>query len=501
MLLWVITLVIIPLALVSLVNYYQAQKIITDQIYVTFDVLIDSLRTQMVIMIESLKSRVRDFTSDRALITLLSDVRSHPDRGQAVADLNKHVLRDKALAKADIYDILVFNGTGALIASSYGEPGALKPDPRYFDHGRKELTVLSDWAPEGKALLSISAPVIDIARGDFMGVITVRFRLSGFDTLPENQTAKALGLYGDAEHPEVRARLFIADASKKIAAASSESLVGTSVAIDPVERAFGEGKERTGEFIGIYGQERLGASVIVHEPRWVLVISISKNQVFRDVRSFMVLALLRIGGGLILVIVLSVLISKRIAQPVLDIAAAAERISHDHWDERVAVKDKKGEIVQLAHAFNDMVEKLQASFRSLDHNRLLSEKIFETNPSGLAVLDGTRHVRLANKRFFDLLETGPEATLNRQLDDALRVPGATEELARRLAKSPGGISIDWFVRRPGHSNKTLKLTAAAVPDGEEVILVIEEVASDPPDRARDVPGSSGGQCATTSGKC
>lgn len=347
MLKWVATLVIIPLGFISYINYYQARQIITGQIYTTLNASADSLRRDLVSFLESKKKRAIDFTHDKFLRETLAELNQHPELTDHVTALKQHLVIDKIPLDEDIYDILVFNGKGRLASSTHGVLKGVQIDPEYFSLGQKGVAFKSIKNIDGERLFSVSAPVVSVATEEFLGVITIRFNASSIDNILKDEAKRLYGAQSDIDNIEEQIRILIVDRTKTIVAGSSELFLGKIVNIEPVEYAFDSRKKMTGEFTGIFGKDRLGASMFLREPDWVLVTSVSKDKVFLPVRRFMIIAFLRISIGIGLVIILTLVIARRISNPILDVSNTADRIAKGHWDERVVVKDKKGRLPGL----------------------------------------------------------------------------------------------------------------------------------------------------------
>jgi PAS domain S-box-containing protein len=472
MLKWVATLVIVPLGLISYINYYQAKQIITGQIFNTLNVSADSLKRDLNSFLESKKKRAIDFTHDKFLRETLAELNQHPELTEHVTALKQHLAIDKIPLDEDIYDILVFNGKGRLASSIHGVLKGVQIDPEYFSLGQKGVAFKSIKNIDGERLFSVSAPVISVATEEFLGVITICFKASSIDNILRDEAKRLYGARSEIDDSEERVRILIVDRTKTIIAGSSESFLGKTVNIEPVEYTFDSRTKMTGEFTGIFGKDRLGASMFLREPDWVIVASVSKDEVFLPVRRFMLIAFLRISIGIVLVIILTLVITQRIAKPILDVSDAADRIAKGHWDERVVVKDKKGEIARLANAFNEMAETLQKSFRAIRHSERLKENIIAIIPSGLIVLNRAFEVLSVNKSFCEMFGVTFHDVIGKPIDDMLREIGVSKEGRDAIAHKDCISDFECECVSPKNGKMILKLSLTNMQDLEEVILLV-----------------------------
>lgn len=475
MLLGVLTLVIIPLGLVSLITYYQARKILVEQIYTTLNVTSDSLRRELTLFLESKEKRAREVVSYRFLREILRKVNKHPERPDLIAELNRYLAIEKAPLDPDIYDILVFNKEGKLISSTHKELKGIKIDNEYFSKARQGVTFKSVENINGERLFDVSAPIIDTEKGEFLGVAAVRFKASAIDNILIDGARRLWGAATVGDESEWR-RIIVVDQNKIIIASASAFFLGRPVDIEPVNRAFGSRLEMTGEFVGILGKDRLGASLLFEEVGWVLVASVSKKEILSPVMKYLHIGFLRIGIGVIAVIILTLLIAKRIAKPILDISDTADRIAKGHWDERVIVKDKKGEIARLANAFNEMVEKLQNSFHAIGHSERLKENIISTIPSGLLVLNNAFEVLSVNKSFCKMFDVTLHEVMGKPIDKVLAAIGISREGRNAIAHKDCFSDFKCDCDSPKKGKMILKLSLTKVEESEEVILLFDNIS-------------------------
>lgn len=476
MLLWVSTLVIVPLGAVSLLNYYQARQVITAQIFTSFNIIIDSLRTKVDTHLQGKKDFTLGIAASPHLRELLAD--SRLNRGGTRSEIRRFLMHDKVPLDPDIFDVIVLDRSGNFLASTRSDAAALV-HADYFASGSLGLALKSVERRDRERVFSVSVPVSDRHTQRLLGVVTVLFRASSIDLLLRSEAERLWGELNVGRDFEDRGRIFVVDNDKSVIMSSSESLLGRIIEIEPIDIAFGSKSEKIGEFTGIFGRDRLGASIIFRDPGWVLILSISKDVVFSPVREFMLIALLRVCLGLVLVLVLTLLIAKNIANPIKSMAETAKDIAGGHWDRRVIVREKKGEISLLANAFNDMVTNLQRLFRELKHSEHFSGKILDTIPSGLAVIDRHGTIVSHNRRFAEIVGDRGRESAERTVGEILFALGGTTELSEKLMTAAAlkqSFRDRIVIMSPdGLPASTLDLRLDGIDDEDESILVVNEI--------------------------
>jgi len=225
----------------------------------------------------------------------------------------------------------------------------------------------------------------------------------------------------------------------------------------------------------LHRKDRLGASLYLEKPGWVVIASVSKDEALSPVLQIVHIGFFRIGIGVVAVMILTLIIARRIARPILHVANTAERITEGHWDERVVVKYKKGEIARLARAFNEMVETLQKSLRALRHSERLKENIIAIIPSALLVLDRSFKVNSVNKGFCEMFDMTIHEVVGKPVDDVLKETGISTERRNAIAHGDCFLDLECECRSPKKGKMVLKLSLTDMQDVEEVVLVIENI--------------------------
>jgi nitrogen fixation/metabolism regulation signal transduction histidine kinase len=208
---------------------------------------------------------------------------------------------------------------------------------------------------------------------------------------------------------------------------------------------------------------------------------------------------------------LALYLSKQITRPVEALADAMDEIAAGDYRQRVNLSATE-ELGDLVGSFNQMAADLEqsrrladsstlqlsAANRSLEERRRELERILETIPSGVAVLDAGRRVLQVNRAFLELFAAARPAT-GAQLQPgstAQQLPGSpaqqleeilpleiTEEIIRlsRRAQRMGVAGAELELRPAGaeQAARSLSVTIAVLELGADrrgSILVVEDVS-------------------------
>ena len=145
---------------------------------------------------------------------------------------------------------------------------------------------------------------------------------------------------------------------------------------------------------------------------------------------------------------LALFLSKQITRPVEALADAMDEIADGKLDKRVSV-DSSGEMAELVAAFNHMAqdletsrhmaessrEQLSAANQALEERRRELETILETIPSGVATLDKSGAILLANRAFAALIGHRDDSNLSGRQIETLFPADCSDDLARVIRRS------------------------------------------------------------------
>lgn len=156
--------------------------------------------------------------------------------------------------------------------------------------------------------------------------------------------------------------------------------------------------------------------------------------------------LVSVPVAVLLSILLSLVLTRIISRPISEIAAAATRLKQGHFDERVT-RVPKGELGQLALAFNEMAAKLQNYYQNLEatikertKDLYTSEKKYRTlvdhAPAGVFVTNLKGEILFANDRLAVILgSTAADQIIGTIARDYYAIPEDRDEFLRQLKQN------------------------------------------------------------------
>ena len=433
MLFWTVVLVIIPLGITSLVVFYKGRQIVIDQAHSTLRTTASGIAAQILSLLDDKENRVLAFSSDEFIISSLEKINRQPKRTDPAAALNRYLKKEKAHIDRDILDIFVFDKEGKPVASTNSErleKGLV--EPAYFIGGKKGTFVETIDSLFGERHFTVSMPITGKPKNSFLGVISGSFKASAIDDILTGRIAKMRGAETVVENIINRqGKMYIVDKDKTVISSGTPELFGVSADTGIVNRTLSTGKEIVMEFTGMDGGVKIGASTYI-EPGWAIIVSLPKKEVFAPVDKLALGAFPFILGGIMVVIMLTVVISRRITESASKVADAAGRIANGNLGEQIKIEGRVDELSQIGIAFNAMAVKLQRSFQSLKEKeeRIASLNIF------YAVLteinEAIIRVREAGKLYEETCRISVEEGLFKAAWVGIVVPGteAIEHVAR-----------------------------------------------------------------------
>ena len=116
---------------------------------------------------------------------------------------------------------------------------------------------------------------------------------------------------------------------------------------------------------------------------------------------------------------LSLLISRRISEPIVDMKKIAERFASGDLDHRLLVLGT-GELDSLANALNKMATQLQERFATITDQRNELEAVLSSMIEGVVAVDGQGRIVSINKAAASLLDIELSKAQNRNVEEVIR---------------------------------------------------------------------------------
>ncbi|NMF59270.1 ATP-binding protein [Pseudanabaena yagii] len=373
---------------------------------------VDNQRRDVILM-----TQLPDFLVN-AEITFTKD-RESPEFKTAIESLRKF-MTDVSSVKPNIRQISILTNNGITIVSTdkqkEGKYQPLGNTTTYFTRDQSRVIVPNFYISpiSGKGAMTFAAPLSNKA-GDRIGVVAVDLDLQGVDDIIRQNT----GL-GNSGETYVVGRL----AAKNIllsGAGADNQEVAKDIKSEGINAA-AQGKDGEGLYRNYKNVPVLGSFVWIDNLNLALLAEISQSEAFepadRLARDILLIGLS--SAGILLTAVY--LIARRISQPILAIADAANQVSGGNLNSQAPVLTED-EIGILAIAFNQMTSQLKNSGEQLaDYSRTLEQKveqrtseikaIIDNMVDGLVVVDGEDRITQFNPAIAGMIGVSSKAIAN-----------------------------------------------------------------------------------------
>ena len=357
---------------------------------------VDNQRRDVILM-----TQLPDLISNSE-IALIKD-RESPEYKASIESLRKFMANISTI-KPNMRQISILTNNGITVVSTdmlkEGKYQALGNTTTYFTRDQSRIIVPNFYisAITGKAAMTFAAPISNKA-GVRIGVVAVDLDLKGVDDIIRENAG--LGVTGETY---LVGRLNAKNVLISGAGSANEELTKDikSEGITEVTR----GKVGEGLYVNYKNVPVLGGYVWIDNLDLALLGEISQTEAFepadRLARDILLIGLS--SAGILLTAVY--LIARRISQPILAIADAANQVSSGNLNAQAAVLTED-EIGVLAIAFNQMTSQLKMSGEQLaDYSRTLEQKveqrtseikaIIDNMVDGLVVVDGENRITQFN---------------------------------------------------------------------------------------------------------
>jgi len=336
------------------------------------------------------------------------------------------VFLDRAMATMDDFEeLLVLSVVGGHVVASTDRDriGGYRISELFFERGRRETYVQNVYASplDGSPTLTISSPIRD-ERGLVVAVLASHLDLSRLDRILGDRSG--LGLTGEA--------YLVSQFNDFV---SSERLgrdeYRRGVHTEGINRAL-SGENGAALYENYAGVPVIGAFRFNRERQMALLVEMSQSEAFAPARRLL-LALL--GVGLVALVLLTsgvVLVSRRVADPIIAVTEAATRVAAGDLSTTAPVTTQD-EVGRLAGAFNEMTGQLQVLYgdlhdqvdattramEALQENEQLLQAIIDNSATLVTVTDPDGKLLLANDRFESLFGLPRGRARGRHVDEVL----------------------------------------------------------------------------------
>ena len=391
--------------LLQLVGYFSLLSIVTVLLVAisansrSRDVLKRSLFDRLNVATSLKESQVNQWVDnqrrDVILMTQLPDLitnseiafikdRESPEYKASIESLRKFMANISAI-KPNMRQISILTNNGITVVSTdilkEGKYQALGNTTTYFTRDQSRIIVPNFYisAITGKAAMTFAAPISNKA-GVRIGVVAVDLDLKGVDDIIRENAG--LGVTGETY---LVGRLNAKNVLISGAGSANQELTKDIKSEGITEVT--QGKVGEGLYVNYKNVPVLGGYVWIDNLDLALLGEISQVEAFepadRLARDILLIGLS--SAGILLTAVY--LIARRISQPILAIADAANQVSSGNLNAQAAVLTED-EIGILAIAFNQMTSQLKMSGEQLaDYSRTLEQKVEQRTSEIKAIID------------------------------------------------------------------------------------------------------------------
>ena len=439
--------------LLQLVTYFSILSTVTVSIvaYAAYvrsrdalqNSVIDRLKVATSLKEYQLNEWVVNQRKDVLLISQLPSIReplsvllaSSPNKPEYIAasDRLSKIVIDIVAIKPNLSSVIATTNGGFVVFSSQGNDliGKFRPlgDPTTFFTQQSANTVVPNFylsAATGKAQITFATPVFD-REENRMGAMSVNLALKDIDNLIRERTGlgktSATYLVGRAgkrnvfiSREEAKAKAETKEGGKEASKEVAKEIV--EVKSDGIDLALAK-QDGYGLYPNYAGVPVVGVFRWSNSQNLAILAEINQDEAFepanRLARDILLIGLS--SAGILLVAVY--LLARRITQPILVIADAANQVSSGNLNAQAPIMTKD-EIGILAIAFNQMTSQLKYSGEQLaDYSRTLEQKveqrtseikaIIDNMVDGLVVVDGENRITQFNPAIAGMIGVSSKA--------------------------------------------------------------------------------------------
>jgi PAS domain S-box-containing protein len=411
---------VLTVALVATLAFVRARTALREQLFERIEALAASrenqlgrwvseqrLEAEFLARLETLRSGIGPVTGTGGSVTAQQAYRSM-----------LALLVDADTLEPDFREIFVLSIPGAkvLVSTDTTRRGEYRVTDQYYLEGRGRTFVQSVYPSpiSGRPALTVATPLTD-ARGDTVAVLAAHLDLEQIDGVIADR--RGLGLSGES---------YLVDQFNEFVSAErfGRERWLRGVQSDGIRAAVQGKRSGTGEYRNYAGVPVIGAFRWSEAQQLAVLVEIPQSEAFAPARTLAQVIVL-VGLGSMVVLSVGVwLFARRIARPVLAVAAAAERVSHGDFAAHAPVVTRD-EIGRLAVAFNGMTERLARLYESrerqmadlsraaqaLAEGRELLQAIVDSTPGFIVVADLEHHVLLGSRPLLQPLERTSEEVI------------------------------------------------------------------------------------------
>ncbi|MCK4330463.1 PAS domain S-box protein [candidate division WOR-3 bacterium] len=350
----------------TIVSQTILRNIVQQQVFRHLETTAQSRVAHIETFIELKRKTVNQLSQSIVIQELLLADKNDEDYAEKINTATKR-LKTRVETGEYTYGVFVIDKEGIIVASSEEvDIGKDKSGDPYFLGGKQGTFIKDAYVAQDRRICSFafSAPVLD-DNNKFLGVVVMRFSIEGLNKITTDRT----GLGETGEIYLVNKDSYMITPSRFIDDTFLKQKVDT-------ENARENGHEAV-LCKNYLGKSVLGIHAHIPETGWCLLAEMSEREAFASIIKLthiriLILTVFLVGG-----IILSIILSRTIIKPIVELHRGTEEITRGNLDYKVG-KKSRDEIGQLSRAFDEMTANLKKSRDKLEeYSKGLEKKVEE----------------------------------------------------------------------------------------------------------------------------
>ncbi|MFA5270813.1 MAG: PAS domain S-box protein [Candidatus Omnitrophota bacterium] len=440
--------------------YFIARSNLQEAIYEQLESVVRAKTQHIETYLEMLKISIGQFSKSVVLENFLKTLEKNPEGSKEAFDIAMTRLRRTKEVNSEIYEFLLLNRNGVVVASTNEKSiGSEKYTDAFFVGGQKSVYIKDAYYLESinERLVTVSAPLLDAKTGEFLGVLAARVRLAGIDKIMEEKLGPLKSLetyivnkYGYMFTPsEYLANTFL---KQKI-----DSVNFRNCLLDRDKKNEHILLNYVSIFTNYAGVKVLGAHAYIPEMQWCVLGEVDESEALAPLVKIYVLFLIILFAVPLAAWIFGIVLSRLIAAPIHRLHKGTEIIGEGNLDYKVGT-DARDEIGQLSRAFDQMTDSLKKTTISvnklnieIEQRKQVEDKLKKSESKIRAVLDQTfQFIGImtvdgtlieVNKAAIDLIGSDASSYLNKPFWDTpwwTHSPQLQEKLRQAVKKAAAG---------------------------------------------------------------
>jgi PAS domain S-box-containing protein len=293
----------------------------------------------------------------------------------------------------NINEMFILDKNGKVVLSTdTTQEGIDKSKDSYFMEAQKSVFIKSVYLSETthKLSYSLSAPILDDATNDLLGIVVSRLNIKSLTAVVEDSLI--FGKTGES---------FLIDQNLNLLTPSryldESKVLNTKIDTQNVKECFSNPTDQTSvkNYNDYRGVPISGTHQFIPGVNWCLVTKMDSSEIFQPVTNIATVLSISIIAGIVVFFIISLFISKSIAGPIVKLTEDVKEITEKgNWDISLEV-NSKDETGDLSRSFNKMVASVKSSRAEIE------SKVKEQTQE---ILDKDKYLENQQKATLNILE-------------------------------------------------------------------------------------------------